>query len=78
MRSEEHTKSFTQRVLGAVDLAIEFATLGEYGLEPLPVDARRRERPGQPTGWEAPATTRPRGCERALAHRRTSRSRERA
>ncbi len=25
--------SLSQRVLGAVDLAIEFATLGEYGLE---------------------------------------------
>ena len=27
--------SLSQRVLGAVDLAIEFATLGEYGLEQI-------------------------------------------
>ena len=41
-----------QRILGAIDLAIDFATLGEYGLEPLPATAGRtaggpcRERPG--------------------------------
>lgn len=45
--------SLSQRVLGAVDLAIEFATLGEYGLEEIdsvtPVvagDRCRRERSG--------------------------------
>ena len=42
-----------QRILGAIDLAIDFATLGEYGLEPLPArgagtlaDGLCRERPG--------------------------------
>jgi len=41
-----------QRILGAIDLAIDFATLGEYGLEPLPAPAAHaadgtcRERPG--------------------------------
>jgi hypothetical protein len=61
-------KSFAQRVLGAVDLAIDFATLGEYGLEPLPANAgrcaegSRRERPGHATGWEALATARRGGC----------------
>ena len=59
--------SLAQRVLGAVDLAIDLATLGEYGLEPVPAEGPCRERPGrarrQPrraaseapsvTGWEA-------------------------
>ena len=30
---KENKMRLSQRVLGAVDLAIEFATLGEYGLE---------------------------------------------
>jgi hypothetical protein len=61
-------KSFAQRLLGAVDLAIDFATLGEYGLEPLPAnagscaDGPRRERPGHATGWEALAAARRAGC----------------
>jgi hypothetical protein len=63
---------FAQRMLGAVDLAIDFATLGEYGLEPLPTDGTCRERPGRArrkpsraaveapysAGWEALATAR--------------------
>ena len=56
--------SLSQRVLGAVDLAIEFATLGEYGLEqtelPTPVavvDHCRRERSAV-GGWEALAGAR--------------------
>ncbi len=53
-------KDLAQRVLGAVDLAIDFATLGEYGLEPVPADGSCRERPGHATGWEALATVRPR------------------
>jgi hypothetical protein len=59
-----------QRILGAIDLAIDFATLGEYGLEPLPAragghaDGPCRERPGQPTGWEAFAKARRGGCVR--------------
>jgi hypothetical protein len=44
--------SFAQRVLGAVDLASDFATLGEYGLEPLPADGPACERTGD-AGWEA-------------------------
>ena len=62
--------SLSQRVLGAVDLAIEFATLGEYGLEEIdsetPVvagDHCRRERSGNRTGWEALATARRRCCD---------------
>ncbi|HEX6752362.1 MAG TPA: hypothetical protein VF093_02075 [Solirubrobacterales bacterium] len=39
--------STTVRIADAVDLAIDFATLGEYGLEPVdpapkPCEARRR------------------------------------
>ena len=58
-----------QRILGAVDLAIDFATLGEYGLEPLPGDTESsadglcRKRRGRVAAWEAPATTRRRGCQ---------------
>lgn len=57
-----------QRILGAIDLAIDFATLGEYGLEPLPApagataDGPCRERPGRKAGWEAFATGRRRSC----------------
>jgi hypothetical protein len=79
VRLREHqTKSFAQRVLGAVDLAIDLATLGEYGLQTWPeetgclADGSRRERRGRVTAWEALPTTRPRGrvrrprdCERA-------------
>jgi hypothetical protein len=40
-------KNFSTRVANAVDLTIDFATLGEYGLEPVdsparPCEARRR------------------------------------
>ena len=58
-----------QRILGAIDLAIDFATLGEYGLELLPAtragslaDGPCRERPGHGTGWEAFAKARRGGC----------------
>jgi hypothetical protein len=42
-------KSFVARLADAVDLAIDFATLGEYGLEPAEEPQRceaRRARPG--------------------------------
>jgi hypothetical protein len=61
--NESMKKNFAQRVLGAIDLTIEFATLGEYGLEPLPADGPCRERPGCMTGREAFAAARPRGCD---------------
>jgi hypothetical protein len=54
-------KDLARRLLGAVDLAIDFATLGEFGLEPVPADGPCRERPGRKTGWEALATARSRG-----------------
>ena len=45
--------SFAPRLLGALDLAIDFATLGEYGLEPLPADGPCREWAGHGAGREA-------------------------
>jgi hypothetical protein len=72
MRNDENCVG--QRVLSAIDLAIDFATLGEYGLEPLPArassgagslaDGPCRERPGQSTGWEAFAKARRGDCVR--------------
>jgi hypothetical protein len=52
-------KNVSYRVADAVDLAIDFATLGEYGLEevaqrPLPCEARRRGgRPRSTGAWNA-------------------------
>ena len=52
-----------QRVLGGVDLAIDFATLGEYGLEPFSAVGSRRQRPdrrqatSRRPGWEARTAT---------------------
>ena len=49
------------RVVDGVDLVIDFATLGEYGLEQIraegPARQRtdRRPRPDRRPGWEAPA-----------------------
>ena len=42
------------RLLSGVDLAIDLATLGEYGLEPLPAEAPcRTRRPTLTSAWEA-------------------------
>ena len=69
--------SLGQRVLGAVDLAIEFATLGEYGLEQIaepPPGASidrscRRQRGGRRVGSESPATARRDICDRRSTER---------
>jgi hypothetical protein len=52
------------RLLGGIDLVIELATLGEFGLETLP-DAAECERTGH--GWEALAPARRGGCARRWA-----------
>jgi len=44
--------NLSQRLANAVDLVIDFATLGEYGLEPAPgpapaCESRRRPHPSQ-------------------------------
>ena len=72
-----------QRILGAIDLAIDFATLGEYGLEPLPApaggpaDGPCRERPGLAAGREAFAKVRRGECDEP-AFEAGSRTRRRA
>jgi len=69
--------SLAQRVLGAVDLAIDFATLGEYGLEPIAADRGRRGRSAHPTARDsAPAPAPRRGaCPRVPATVRVRRAR---
>ena len=62
-----------QRILGAIDLAIDFATLGEYGLEPLPAqaggpaDGPCRERPGHCDRMGGVREGSPRGLRRVAA-----------
>jgi hypothetical protein len=57
-----------QQMISGVDLAIDFATLGEYGLEPRSADgpcrerAGRRSRPDRRPGWEALAMARRGAC----------------
>jgi hypothetical protein len=52
-------QTFSGRVVDAVDLVIDFATLGEYGLEPAerptqPCEARGRSGAPRSTGsWDA-------------------------
>ena len=71
-----------QRVVDGVDLVIDFATLGEYGLEPTHAEGSarqrtdRRPRPDRRPGWEAPARA-PRSACGASSHRGpVSRSRQ--
>lgn len=58
--------NLAQRLLSGVDLAIDLATLGEYGLEPLPAERSRTGRAGAFAGWEAPVRT-ARGVGRAAS-----------
>jgi hypothetical protein len=57
----ERRRDIAGRVAGAVDLLVDFATLGEYGLEPLPADGRCGP-DGHRAGWEALATARRGSC----------------
>jgi hypothetical protein len=52
------TTRLAARLLDGLDLLIDFATLGEYGLEELPPDEPGGERIGHATGWEALAPAR--------------------
>jgi hypothetical protein len=45
--------SIAQRFLGGVDLLLDLATLGEYGLEPLPADAPCERSELRCSDWEA-------------------------
>jgi hypothetical protein len=57
-----------QQVISGVDLMIDLATLGEYGLESRPAVGScrerpdRRPRPSRRPGWEALATARRGAC----------------
>jgi hypothetical protein len=49
-------QTLTERVADAVDLLIDFATLGEYGLEPagqpaVACETRLRQHPASPAAW---------------------------
>ena len=64
----ERENSFAGRMAGAIDLLVDFATLGEYGLEPLPADGRC-EQDGHRAGWEALAAPRRGSCRKATRAR---------
>jgi hypothetical protein len=63
-----------QRIISGVDLVIDFATLGEYGLVPYTAGGScrertdRRSRPSRRPGWEALATIRRGACGAPPAH----------
>jgi hypothetical protein len=71
--NDQKQREIARRVLCAVDLAIDFATLGEYGLEPLPAGGPCRKQPGHRIGWEGFATARRGGCANRLADPRRDR-----
>lgn len=54
--------ALTDRAAGAIDLMIDFATLGEYGLEPGP-SAGACEGSGGDAGWEALGRARRGDCD---------------
>src|SRR5436190_12434061 len=54
-RPPRHSRRLA-RLLSGFDLLIDVATLGEYGLEPLPAEGPRCEASGHTPGWEAPAS----------------------
>lgn len=46
------------RAIDVLDMVIDFATLGEYGLEEAPADGPGGEGTGRKTGWEVLAPAR--------------------
>jgi hypothetical protein len=63
-RPSRHSRRLARLVSG-VDLLIDLATLGEYGLaRPLPAEGPRSDASGHAPGWEALAIVGPRrgGC----------------
>jgi len=51
-------KRLVARLMDGLDLPIDLATLGEYGLEELPADGPGAGGTGRDTGWEALAPAR--------------------
>jgi hypothetical protein len=64
----DRQQTLADRVADRIDLLIDLATLGEYGLEPVPADGCCGERParairsGRPSGWEAFSQARRGAC----------------
>lgn len=86
----ERRDAIAGRVAGAIDLLVDFATLGEYGLEPLPSEREARgsavveaggdgrcELNGQRAGWEVLTTSRRGQCGEIPAHTRRARAHQR-
>lgn len=69
----EPQNNLAGRMAGALDLLVDFATLGEYGLEAASPDGRC-EQDGQRAAWEALAAPR-RGSCRPAARARVERVR---
>jgi hypothetical protein len=71
-------ENLRNRLMDAIDLVVDIATLGEYGIEPLeavdaPCAGGRCEQDGRKTAWEALVT--PRRGSRCEAAPRTTRVR---
>jgi len=63
----DSTTKIRNRLVDTLDLVVDFATLGEYGLEPLETAEEacaggRCEQEGRKAGWEAIATPRRGSC----------------
>ena len=54
------------RIVDRIDLAIDLLTLGQYGLERVPVGAAGGEECGQLVDWEAPLPARRLRCEQRM------------
>ena len=62
-----------ERLLDAADLVVDFATLGEYGIEPEPLATARGVRSGSPRALRITCTTGP--ASRSASPHRKSRPR---
>jgi hypothetical protein len=69
-------KALSAALAGAIDLAVDFATLGEYGFGPAAEPACELD--GHRAAWEALARPRRGGCPPALACRERPARRSRA
>ncbi len=65
MSSRQISRRFLARLSDRIDLVIDLATLGEYGLEPRVPGGGAAEcrAAGCESGWEASTRSRRRGCE---------------
>lgn len=69
MNEARHRRSAAiTRIADRIDLAIDLLTLGQYGLERVPIGAAGGEECGSTdwADWEAPLPARRRGCEQRL------------